>query len=67
MKKFVLHDGEDEAKTEELHELLGTVNKDLLHEWEGNDSGISLYINVNQGDEIEVSECGDITIRRRKS
>lgn len=49
VRTFVLHDGEDENRTKELHELLDGV------EWEGDETGISVYLHARPGDKIHVN------------
>lgn len=48
-KIFVLHDGEDEKKTEELHEFLDGAD---IVDWEGDNSGLSVWLHFGVGDEI---------------
>lgn len=68
MKEFTLHDGEDEEKTDELHKFLESMG-DNVFDWDGDESGISLMINVrvNIGDTILYDESdGTVTIRRKQ-
>lgn len=64
-KEFVLHDGLDDAKTEELHKFLNDADK--VFDWEGSDSGITLLINVDvyPGDTIVIDDRDNITVRRK--
>jgi hypothetical protein len=55
MKKFVLHNGSDEAKTEELHEFLNGFD------WHSSGYGITISMPAKQADE------GDTIVRRGDS
>jgi hypothetical protein len=43
MRAFILHDGEDDAKTDELQEFLKPL-KDADGDWEGDNSGITVWM-----------------------
>lgn len=62
---FVLHDGEDEAKTNELHEFLDQPVHTRGHDWEGHNSGIYITLDVGQGDAIVVIGDGAFLILRK--
>jgi hypothetical protein len=66
VKRFTLHDGEDEKKTQELHDFLQAPRESgLLADWEGNPGGITMWIDARPGDEISRSPDGNfISIRR---
>lgn len=63
-REFVLHDGEDEDKTEKLHEFMGTID------WEGDTTGVTIHsvIGVRPGDTIVIEDNGDeepvVSVRR---
>lgn len=54
--RFELHDGSDDAKTDELHKFLCNDGDDSGPEWEGDPDGIDIWpnwpIHVNIGDTI---------------
>lgn len=75
-RTFVLHDGEDEARTEELHEFLRTVY------WEGDESGVTIwpkiasgtlprgdaydhYVHADAGDTIARAADGSVSVRKK--
>lgn len=53
VEEFMLHDGEDDKKTEKLHEFLQGV------EWDGDNCGITIWMNVRVGDTIQVRREAD--------
>lgn len=63
-KVFVLHDGEDDKKTEELHKFLQPV-KDTGCDWEGDSSGITIVMSVLVGDVIAVGHDGGVRVLRK--
>jgi hypothetical protein len=54
MKSFLLHDGEDDETTEELHTLMTEKGLD----WEGDNSGITVWIAVQAGDTMLFGDDG---------
>lgn len=79
MREFVLHDGTDENKTEELHDFMEkakTVNGLVYNDWEGSNCGISIWylnqandhdsIHVDVGDKIIIDENGNVTVEKGK-
>ena len=60
---FVLHDGLDEKKTEELHVFLAGAQ---IEEWDGHNDGINLWINVRIGDTILRHEDGSVRVVRKE-
>jgi hypothetical protein len=64
-EQMQLHDGEDEAKNVQLASLLAAVKLDDLNDWEGDQSGINIYLHVNEGDTIQVSNDGWIRVVRQ--
>jgi hypothetical protein len=58
-REFVLHDGEDGAKTKELHEFLDGF------EWDGDNGGITIWLDPRVGDTIVLNEDGSILVRRK--
>lgn len=62
---FTLHDGSDEAKTDELHKFIEGLG-DAVFDWEGHEGGIdlTLTVSVKPGDTIVYD--GDQVIVRRK-
>lgn len=65
-KTFVLHDGEDDKKTEELHEFFDSApDAAEIYDWEGESTGISIWVCVKAGDTIAYDEQGNFSIKRR--
>ena len=66
MSFFILHDGEDEKRTDELHDFMASAKtvqvdekKCKFVEWEGYDSGINIwYETAGRGDH----ECIDVSV-----
>lgn len=54
MKSFLLHDGEDDETTEKLHALMTEKGLD----WEGDNSGITVWIAVQAGDTMLFGDDG---------
>lgn len=65
-RSFVLHDGESDEKTNELHEFLDQPVNTRGHEWEGHNSGIYITLDVGQGDAIVVIGDGALLILRNR-
>ena len=59
MKTFVLHDGEDEDKTEELHTFMGDMT------WEGDCGGITIWLEARVGDTIVINDDDSVRIIRK--
>ena len=57
-EQMQLHDGEDDAKTVQLHELLFEPLRRAGHDWDSSDSGVTAMFIVNIGDTIQVSKDG---------
>lgn len=53
---FVLHDGEDDDKTAELHAFLEKAKLGKRGEWEGYGDGIIIYLQAEAGDTIEIDD-----------
>lgn len=67
-KTFELHDGEDEKRTEDLHDFLHAANTNGVEilDWEGSDSGIDVRIHIGVGDTIAYDdETKSVTVRRK--
>lgn len=67
MAEFTLHDGEDEKKTEELHKFIedAKVAGADIHDWEGENSGVNIWISVAIGDTMIYDEHGAFTIKKK--
>lgn len=71
VRTFVLHDGEDEDKTQELHQFLAEAD---IHDWEGDEGGVYIYrtvldeepLHAKVGDTIAIDDEGGVTVRRKK-
>lgn len=64
-ERFMLHDGESDAKTVELHDfMLPLIDQKQIYEWEGSDSGITITIDVQPGDVIQRSDDGWVRVVR---
>jgi hypothetical protein len=64
--EFELHDGEDEAKTVELHTFMRPlIEQKHIYEWEGTGSGIMISLDVYPGDRVQASQDGWIRVVRR--
>jgi len=58
MRAFILHDGEDDERSQELHEFLSPL-KAAGGDWEGDNSGITIWMPpVAVGDAIVVDHDG---------
>lgn len=71
MKAFQLHEdtGETDAntKTDELHAFLHPLcNGDTGHDFEGSNSGLVIYLNVNIGDTIVLGDSGVRVLEKDK-
>jgi hypothetical protein len=61
MRSFKLHDGEDDTVTDEMNLFLKEWHAEQSNDWDGNGSGISLYITVDAGDTILMRD--DLSVR----
>jgi hypothetical protein len=61
MRTFELHDGSDEEKTDELHKFLENVP--ILNDWEGDITGITLWLHVPVGSTVEIHDDGAVLVR----
>lgn len=64
-RSFLLHDGESDEKTTEMHEFLEQPVNLRGHDWEGHNSGIYIQLDVAQGDTIVVIGDGAFLILRK--
>lgn len=62
MKAFTLHDGEDDDKTEELHKIMA----EKVLDWEGDNSGITVWIAVAAGDTMLFGDDGSFRVLSKK-
>jgi hypothetical protein len=60
-REFVLHDGEDDKKTEELHKFMEGVD------WEGDGAGITILWRVEPGDTIVRGADGSVRVVKKGS
>jgi hypothetical protein len=64
-RSFRLHDGEDDKRTDELHEFLEQPTHTRGHDWDGHNSGITILLDVQDGDTIVVIGDGAFLILRK--
>jgi hypothetical protein len=63
MKSFLLHDGEDDTKTKELHAFLEPLCGDgSPNSWEGDNHGLSLWLIINIGDTMIMRDDGSFRV-----
>lgn len=62
MRAFTLHDGEDDKKTEELHQFLDPLTSLDQNDWDSGNHGITLILNINMGDTIILREDGSVRV-----
>lgn len=56
-----IHDGEDEQKTDALHDFM----KDASLDWEGDNAGITIWLTAHEGDTIVVGDDGGLRIFKK--
>lgn len=61
MRMFLLHDGEDEKKTDELQSFMTDHGMD----WEGDNSGITIWLAAGVGDTILIGNDNALRILRK--
>lgn len=63
-RSFVLHDGDNDEKNDELQAFLDQPVNMRGHDWEGSNSGISIWLSVRPKDSIVVVGDGMFLILR---
>lgn len=63
-KQMQLHDGEEQAKNDELAALLKPACSDDINYWEGDNGGVYITLFVREGDTVQASADGWVRVVR---